>query len=114
MEKTGVPGENHLSAGSPWHTWSHNVASSGTRPHNLCGDRYLLQLNKERNQSTDIIGRKNFSFDSRYVYHLSKGNIQVKDSLLLIFPGKLKLKYSRSDNAFISVGFTLSYAMFLK
>jgi hypothetical protein len=35
----------------------------------------------------------------------------VKDSLLLIFPGKLKLKYSRSDNAFISVGFTLSYAI---
>jgi hypothetical protein len=39
VEETGVPGENHRPAASHWLTYSHNVASSTPRTHNVSGDR---------------------------------------------------------------------------
>jgi len=47
VQETGVPGENHRPATSPWQTLSHNVVSktlhpSGIRTHNVSGDRHSL------------------------------------------------------------------------
>jgi ABC-type Fe3+ transport system permease subunit len=48
VEKTGVPRENHRPATSHWQTLSHNVVSStlrlsGSRTHNVSGDKHWLQ-----------------------------------------------------------------------
>ena len=47
MEEIGVPGENHWPAASHWQSLSHIVVSttprlSGTRTHNVSGDRHWL------------------------------------------------------------------------
>ena len=38
--ETGLPGENHRPATSPFETLSHNVSVSGIRTHNVSGDRH--------------------------------------------------------------------------
>jgi hypothetical protein len=47
MEETEVPGENHRSVASHWHTLAHNAVSStlrlnGIRTHNINGDMHWL------------------------------------------------------------------------
>jgi hypothetical protein len=51
MEEIGVPGENHWPAASHWQSLSHIVVSttprlSGTRTHNVSGDRHWLHIKR--------------------------------------------------------------------